>query len=148
MAQYSDPFRDLVGLQERMNRLFQEAAERQSRGEGERDYELERADWIPLADVEETDEAFLIALDLPGIDRDALDISLDDNQLLIRGERSIESANQHRSERPRGRFARKFGIPAIVNKEAIAAEYKDGVLRLQLPKRTEPKASRVEIKVS
>ena len=143
-----DPIRDLVTLQERMNRLFQEATERRSRGEEETDQEIERADWMPLADVFQTEKEYVIAIDLPGIERSALEISIDNDSLVIRGTRAAENEGQQRIERPHGRFLRKFGVPATVDQKAIAAEYKDGVLRLRLPKRSrEQKARKVEIKV-
>ena len=147
MAQRWDPIRDLVVLQDRMNRLFQDAAEKRSRGEEEGEQAIERADWFPPADVYEAEKEYTIALDLPGIERNAFDISLDNDSLVIRGERVIESEGQRRSERPHGRFIRKFGVPANVDQKAIAAEYKDGVLRVRLPKRKEQKARKVEIKV-
>lgn len=147
MAQRWDPMRDLVSLQDRMNRLFQEATERRAGTEEENDQEIEHADWIPLADVYQTETEYVVAVDLPGIDRAALDISLDDKRLVIRGERALETDVQHRVERQHGRFLRKFSVPASVNQEAIAAEYKDGVLRVRLPKRQEQKSRKVEIKV-
>ena len=148
MAHRWDPIRDLVSLQDRMNRLFQEATEqRRTHGDEEREQEIERADWTPLADVYQTETEYVVALDLPGIERATLEISLDDDKLLIRGERALEQEGQQRTERPHGRFLRRFGVPAIVNQEAIAAEYKDGVLRVRLPKRQEQKARRVQIEV-
>jgi HSP20 family protein len=148
MAQRWDPMRDLVSLQDRMNRLFQEASDKRRVGVDQAsDQEIEHADWIPLADVYQTETEYVVAVDLPGIDRAVLEISLDDNRLSIRGERALETEAQHRVERPAGRFLRKFAVPANVNQEAIAAEYKDGVLRVRLPKRREQKARRVEIKV-
>jgi HSP20 family protein len=149
MAQRWDPIRDLVSLQDRMNRLFQEATERRAgSGDEENEQEIEHADWIPAADVYQTETEYVVAVDLPGINRETLDINLDNDRLVIRGERAVESDGQHRVERPHGRFLRRFGVPATVNQEAIAAEYKDGVLRVRLPKREEQKARRVEIKVS
>ena len=148
MAQRWDPIRDLVTLQDRMNSLFQEAAERRVRNKAEgSDQELERVNWIPAADLYETEKEYSIAVDLPGIEREALEISLDDNRLLIRGERVLENEGEHRVERPQGRFMRKFGVPASVDQKAIAAEYRDGVLYLRLPKLSEQKTRRVEIKV-
>jgi HSP20 family protein len=148
MAQRWNPMRDLVSLQDRMNRLFQEATEQRRAGTDDvNDQEIEHADWIPLADVYQTETEYVVAVDLPGIDREALDISLDDDRLMIRGERALEADVQHRVERPYGRFLRKFAVPATVDQEAIAAEYKDGVLRVRLPKRQEQKSRRVEIKI-
>lgn len=148
MAQYWDPLRDLVALQDRMNRLFDEAAQRRAREEGE-EGEIERPDWTPAADVYNLEGEYLIVVDLPGVSRDALNISLNDNRLLISGERPADMEAQGRTERPTGSFLRKFGpLPQAVDQKAISAEYKDGVLRLRLPKRREQKQRRVEIKVS
>lgn len=148
MTQGWDPIRDLVSLQDHMNRLFREATERRAQGEEGSDQEIERADWIPLADVYQTESEYVVAIDLPGIDRAALEINLDEDKLSIRGERVIENEAQHRKERPRGRFLRKFSVPPTVDQAAIAAEYKDGVLRVRLPKLKEQKSRKVEIKVS
>ena len=132
-----------------MNRLFEDAAQRSSRGDADADErEIEQADWYPAADVYNHEHEYLIMVDLPGIERESLDISIDDNRLTISGVRSLEEQNQQRVERPHGRFVRRFGMPATVDQKAITAEYKDGVLSVRLPKRKEQKARRVEIKVS
>ena len=149
MGRSWDPIRDLVLLQDRMNRLFQEAARERGRtGEEESEQEIEHADWTPHADVYQSDKEYTIELDLPGIDRAALDISIDNDKLLIRGVRAIEQETRHRRERPHGRFLRRFTVPANIDQKAISAEYKDGVLRVRLPKRKAPQAQKVEIKVS
>jgi HSP20 family protein len=147
MAQRWDPLRDLVTLQDHMNRLFQEASERRARGDEASEQEIERADWIPSADFYETESEFVVAVDLPGIERAALEISLDNDRLDIRGERAVEAEGRQRIERPHGRFLRKFAVPTTVDQTAIAAEYKDGVLRVTLPKRKEQQTRKVEIKV-
>jgi HSP20 family protein len=146
MTKHWDPIRDLVTLQERMNRLFEDATERRGRVDEEND--IERSDWTPAADVYNGETEYVIAVDLPGIDRESLDISIDDNRLWIRGTRAIEQDAQQRTERPQGNFLRKFGpLPPTIDQQAIKADYKDGVLRLTLPKRAEQKSRRVEIKV-
>lgn len=146
MSQHWNPLQDLLVLQDRMNRLFEDATQRRARDESESD-EFERADWTPAADVYEAEGSFLIALDLPGISRDAFEIQVDENRLVLKGTREIQELKQHRSERPHGRFVRTFTVPGSVDQTKIAAEYKDGVLQITLPKRKEPKAQRVEIKV-
>jgi HSP20 family protein len=150
MSQHWDPLRDLVVLQDRMNRLFEDATQRRARGASETQDDLDRSDWAPAADVYEREDTYLIALDLPGVDRSALEINLDKDRLSIRGNRSIENGRQtqRRAERPRGKFSRSFALPALVDQERIEAEYKDGVLSVRLPKRKEQQAQRVEIKVS
>ena len=148
MAQYWDPLRDLVALQDRMNRLFDEAAHKRSRDEDD-EGEMERGDWMPAADVYNRDDAYLIFIDLPGVNREALDISLDNNRLVVRGERPVDAEAGQRMERPHGRFLRKFGpLPQVIDEKAISAEYREGVLRLRLPKRGEQQQQRVEIKIS
>ena len=150
MAQRWDPLRDLVTLQERMNRLFEEAADRQAGRGGDEEGEVERGDWLPAADVYESEQEFTIALDLPGVRRESLDIGLQEDRLTIRGERAPahKGARQRRGERPHGRFIRSFSLPGVVDREAITADYKDGVLQLHLPKRTEQPPRRVEIKIT
>jgi len=145
MAQWN-PLHDLVSLQDKMNRLFEDASQRRA-AEGPAD-EVEGADWYPAADVYESETEYTVAVDLPGIDRAQLDISIDDNRLTIKGTRSAPSETQHRLECPSGKFLRTFSVPAAVNQGDIRAGYKDGVLRVHLPKRPEQKAQRIEIKIS
>ena len=141
------PVRDLFTLQDRMNRLFEEAAERRGRAGGD-EAEIERADWIPSADIYEDEREYMLALDLPGIKRDSLDVSLDDGRLTVRGERAAaEGVGVRRAERPQGRFVRTFSLPDAVDRAGIAADYKDGVLVLHLPKRAEQQARRVKIDI-
>lgn len=146
MAHHWDPIRDLVTLQERMNRLFEDATERRAREDEENN--IERADWTPAADVYNRETEYVLMVDLPGIERESLDISIDDNRLWIRGTRAVEQDVQQRIERPHGSFLRRFGpLPQAIDQQAIKADYKDGVLRVTLPKRAEKKSQRVEIKV-
>jgi HSP20 family protein len=144
MAQQWNPLQDLVVLQDRMNRLFEDATQRRANTDGD---EFERADWTPAADIYETESGYAIALDLPGISRDAVEIDVDDNRLIVKGTRNVEPS-KHRNERPRGRFVRTFSIPGSVDQGGIGADYKDGVLQIRLPKRQEQKAQKITIKVS
>jgi HSP20 family protein len=146
MSQQWNPLQDLMVLQDRMNRLFEDATTR--RGQSGGDDEFERADWTPAADIYETETGFLIALDLPGIKRDALEIDIDDNRLAVKGVRVVDETKTRRTERPRGKFVRTFTVPASVDQGKIGAEYKDGVLQIRLPKRAEQKAQKIEVKIS
>ena len=148
MSQQWNPLQDLMVLQDRMNRLFEDATQRRARTETETSSEFERTDWTPASDVYETESGYSIAMDLPGIERAALDISVDDNRLIVKGNRSLEESQETKSNRPRGKFLRTFSVPGSVNQAAIGAEYKDGVLQIRLPKRKEQKAQKVEIKIS
>lgn len=148
MSQQWNPLQDLMVLQDRMNRLFEDATQRRAQAEANAGAEFERADWTPAADIYETETSYSIAIDLPGINRDALEIDIDDNRLIVKGTRAIEEPRQHRIERPRGKFLRTFSVPASVEQSQIGAEYKDGVLQIRLPKRGEQKSKRIDIKVS
>ena len=145
MAQQWNPLQDLMVLQDRMNRLFEDATQR--RANNDAGDEFERADWTPAADIYEIESGYMIAMDLPGITRDAVEIDVDDNRLIVKGTRLVEES-RHRSERPRGKFLRTFSIPGSIDQEGIGAEYKDGVLQIRLPKRQEQKAQKIAIKVS
>jgi|SRR6185503_14851297 HSP20 family protein len=146
MAQWN-PLHDLVSLQDRMNRLFEDASQRRAGGTNTAD-EVETADWYPAADVYENDGEYIVAVDLPGIDRATLDISVDDDKLTIKGNRAARETTRHRAECPSGKFLKSFSVPAAVDQSDIRADYKDGVLQVHLPKRPERKSHRVEIKVS
>src|SRR5215213_184703 len=148
MSQQWNPLQDLMVLQDRMNRLFEDATQRRNQADAGAGDEFERADWTPASDIYETESGYLIAIDLPGIDREALEIDINENRLVVKGIRPIAESRQHRSERPRGKFLRTYSVPAAVEQGRIAAEYKDGVLQISLPKRTEQKSKKIDIKVS
>ena|SRR5215213_6338558 len=148
MSQQWNPLQDLMVLQDRMNRLFEDATQRRTQaGTGSGD-EFERADWTPASDIYETETGYLIAMDLPGIDREALEIDVDDNRLIVKGTREVAESNQRRTERPQGKFLRAFSVPGSVEQAKIGAEYKDGVLQIRLPRRMEQKPKRIDIKIS
>ena len=130
-----------------MNRLFEDASQRRA-SEAKPTDEVEVADWYPAADVYENESEYTVAVDLPGIDRATLDISVDDNRLTIKGNREARDAIRGRAECPSGKFLKTFSVPAAVDQSDISADYKDGVLQVHLPRRPERKSQRVEIKVS
>jgi HSP20 family protein len=147
MSQQWNPLQDLMLLQDRMNRLFEDATDRRARQESNVRDDFERVDWTPAADIYETESGYQIAIDLPGVGRDAVEIDLDDNRLVIKGTRAVEESSRQRSERPVGKFLRSFTVPGSVDPNQIGAEFKDGVLNVRLPKRKEPRTQRVEIKI-
>ena len=148
MSQQWNPLQDLMLLQDRMNQLFEDATQRRARNDANARDDFEQADWTPPADVYETEASYVIAIDLPGIDRKAVEIDIDDNRLIIKGTRVVEELTKRRTERPGGKFLRAFTVPGAVDQSQIGAEYRDGVLEIRLPKRKEQKSKRVEIKVS
>ena len=129
-----DPLRDLLTLQERMNRLFDESLTR-SRGQ---ESALESGNWTPLADVYETPDAFVLQVELPGVDEDDVEVHVETDKVTLRGERrafgSSRPESYHRMERSYGCFSRTFMLPEEVDPARAAAQFKDGLLKLEVPK--------------
>ena len=94
MSQQWNPLQDLMVLQDRMNRLFEDATQRRNQTETTAGDDFERADWTPAADIYETETGYQIAIDLPGINRDELEIDVDENRLLVRGTRAVSESKQ------------------------------------------------------
>jgi HSP20 family protein len=128
-----DPLRDLLNLQERMNRLFEESLSR-----GRTDEPNASPAWAPLADVYETADEFVVQADLPGLTRADIDIRVDGNELVLRGERrpavSARPDSFHRMERSYGPFERSFVFGEPIEPEKVSAVFEQGILRLVLPK--------------
>src|SRR5438045_8809572 len=139
-----DPFRDLRTLQEEVNRLFTGSIPRAFDEEG-----IARGAWSPSVDIYENKDQIVLEAELPGMNREDFELTIENNVLTLRGERRFEkqdeSDNFHRVERAYGSFTRSFTLPQTVSAENAAAEYKNGVLRVVLQKREEVKARRIEI---
>jgi HSP20 family protein len=139
-----DPFRDLRTLQEEVNRLF---STNLTRGFGEEG--IGRGAWNPSVDIYENKDQIVLEAELPGMNRDDFELSVENNVITLRGERQFEkkedSDNYHRVERSYGSFTRSFTLPQSVSADGATAEYRNGVLRVTLPKREETKARRIEI---
>jgi len=140
-----DPFRDLRTLQEEVNRLFTGNVARAFDDEG-----LARGSWNPNVDIYENKDQIVLEAELPGMSREDFDLSVENNIITLRGERHFEKKddtdNYHRVERAYGSFTRSFTLPNTVSGEGAIADYRNGVLRVVLPKREETKARRIEIK--
>lgn len=105
--------------------------------------------WTPSTDMSETDNEYLITVDLPGITKKDVEVNIQDNRLTISGDRTMEEKedkkNYHRRERFQGRFMRSFTLPAAVKEDKIKARFKDGVLTVTVPKAEVKKAKTVMI---
>lgn len=109
----------------------------------------ERACFVPRADIYETDENVFVIVDMPGVSRDAIDITLEKNILTINGNTSLDAPEGYSlafAEYEVGDFERSFRLTDQIDRDGIGAEYKDGVLRLVLPKAEEAKARKINIK--
>ncbi len=144
-----DPFRDLAVLQDRMNRLFNEVPRA-----GRRDDEVlgTRGSWVPAVDIYEHNGALVMKAELPDLNRDDIDLSVENSTLTLRGERrfdaEVKDDNVHRIERAYGAFSRAFTLPATVDASQISADYKGGVLTIRLPFREEAKPRSIKVDVS
>jgi HSP20 family protein len=140
-----DPFHGLNSLQEQVIRLFE------SNLPARTDNSALTA-WAPAVDIYETENELVLKADLPAVEEKDLDVRIENNMLTIRGERKFEQNvnedNYLRVERTYGSFSRSFSLPNTVNTEAIKAEYKNGVLSIELPKRAESKPKQVKISVT
>jgi HSP20 family protein len=131
-------------MQDQINRFFNEAFDRSSE-------EASLTPWAPAVDIYETEQALVVKADLPDIKPEDLDIRVENNILTIRGERKFEKQvneeNYLRVERSYGSFSRSFSLANSVNAEAIQADYKNGVLTLNIPKREEAKPKQIKVHV-
>ena len=128
-----DPLKELVGVRERMNKMFESALARTNF-----DADGEVGAWTPIADVYETDADLVLFLELPGLGADEIDLRIEGDELLVQGERRTEpgAAGEqfHRVERSHGKFARRFPLPASVDRGSVRAVCRDGVLEITLSK--------------
>ena len=142
--------RDLMTLQDQVNRMFDECGFPRLRTDKEDT--LFSGSWAPAVDIYENDEAIVLKADLPEIDPKNLDIRIEDNVLYLKGERKFEKEvkqeNFHRVERAYGSFARSFALPHTVQSENIVAEYKNGVLKVTLSKREETKPKQIKVNLN
>lgn len=140
-----DPFRS---LEERMRRFFGEGLDPFGRA-GEENWSL--AAWSPACDIYENENEVVVKAELPEVKKEDVHVSFENNILTIRGERKFseetKKENYHRLERSYGEFTRSFTLPGFVNADKINAEFKDGLLRVTLPKREEARPRQIEVKV-
>lgn len=139
-----EPFRGALTLQDQVNRLFGDVLDRTRE-------ESNLTSWAPAVDIHETEHELIVRADLPGVDPKDLDIRVENNLLTIRGERKFEKKvnedNYLRVERAYGSFSRSFSLANTVNPEAIKADYQNGVLTLNIPKREEAKPKQIKVNV-
>jgi HSP20 family protein len=109
------------------------------------------ADWVPAVDVSETDGEYQIKAEIPDVKKEDVKVTLEDGVLTIQGQRKQEKEDKgtkyHRVERAYGSFVRSFTLPDLVDEQKVKAEFKDGVLNLQLPKSEKAKPKAIEVTV-
>lgn len=141
-----DPFKDLLFLQERMSRIFDEALLKYKGCSG-----MGGGMWYPPVDIYETAESVVLKAELPGVDRNNVSIEVNENTLTLKGERRLEKnlseENYHRMERLYGTFQRVFSLPYSVDKNNITANFRDGVLKIAVPKSVDSNSDSIKVKV-
>lgn len=141
-----EPLRDLLSIQDWMNKLFEQTLSRSRAEEG-----IAASIWTPAVDIYETPDTIMIQAELPGLSTGDIEIGIHDNTLTLKGERrfakEVQEENYLRIERAYGAFQRLFTLPTTVQQEKIRAVFKDGVLELTLPKAEEAKPKRIAIEV-
>jgi HSP20 family protein len=139
-----DPFRDLRSLQDEVNRLFST-----SLGRGFDDEGLARGAWMPSVDIFENKDSIVLEAELPGMNREDFELTIENNTLTLRGERRFEKRNEgdnyHRVERSYGSFTRSFTLPQGIDEDQIAADFNNGVLTVRIPKAALPQPRRIQV---
>jgi len=137
-----DPFSDLIQMRDDIGRWFGETAKGK--------LEKKTGVWAPDVDIKETETDITVKADLPGLKKEDIEVSVDNDMLVIKGERKFEKEekdkNYVRVERSYGSFYRSFTIGVPVKEDEIKASYKNGVLEVLVPKAEVKKAKKVEVK--
>ena len=143
-----DPFRELEDVTNRLNRIFGQSLARSESGQNM----LAVADWAPSVDISETDSAYLIKGEIPGVKKEDVKVTIQDGMLTIQGERKQEKEEKgkkfHRIERSYGSFVRSFRVPDDADENSVKAEFKDGMLNVTLAKSAKAKPKAIEVSVS
>lgn len=142
-----DPFQNIVTLQGRINRLFEDAFPRAA-GEEE---DLSVCAWRPLVDIYEADEGVVIQMDLPGVKKDEVAIEVKNNLLTIHGQRQVQTDVREdrycRRERTCGTFLRSFSLHSAVAPDKIKASFKNGVLTVLIPDPEDEKPKKISVTI-
>jgi HSP20 family protein len=143
-----DPFRELEDVSSRLNRIFGKPGIRTESDNAM----LAVADWMPSVDISETDNAYLIKGEIPGVKKEDVKVTIQDGMLTIQGERKQEKEEKgkkfHRVECSYGSFERSFRVPDDADEAAVKAEFKDGMLNVTLPKSEKAKPKSINVSVS
>lgn len=143
-----DPFKELEEVSNRLNRVFGRSP---ARAESSNEM-LAVADWAPSVDISETDTAYLVKAELPGMKKEDVKVAIQDGMLTLQGERNIEKEEKgkkfHRIERSYGSFARSFRLPGDADENSVKAEFENGVLNITLAKSEKAKPKAINVSVS
>ncbi|QEE31054.1 Hsp20/alpha crystallin family protein [Terriglobus albidus] len=138
------PFSELAVLQNRLNSIFNDFGTPEGRSES-----LASGNFTPAVDVYEDAQKIVLKLDVPGIRQEDIDVRLENQTLTVKGERKFEKEekeeNFHRIERRYGSFIRVFTLPPTADMERVSADYKDGVLQVEIAKKSEAQPKQIKV---
>ena len=147
-----DPLREMQEMSERLNRLLRRPEGSQRPRESGAREALTVTDWSPNVDISETEAEYLLRVELPGVKKDEVKITVQEGVLIIQGVRNQEQdepgRKYHRVECSYGTFVRSFTLPDYIDDAKISAEYRDGLLYLHLPKTEQARPKSIEVKVT
>ena len=139
------PMHDMLGLRNRINRMFGDSFLPMF----DDDNRLSLSHWKPAVDVYDNDNSIVVKAEMPGVDKKDIDISIKDGILTLTGERSVDNEVKDNDvyfmERAYGRFHRSFRLPGEVDPDAIKADYRDGVLKVEIPKPEKSKSKQITV---
>ncbi|MBI5430354.1 MAG: Hsp20/alpha crystallin family protein [Nitrosomonadales bacterium] len=143
-----DPFVELEDVSKHLNRIFGRFP---AHTEPDREV-LTVADWAPTVDITETDAAYLIKGEIPGVNKEDVKVTIEDGMITMRGERKMEKEEKdkkfHRIERSYGSFMRSFRLPDDVDEATVKAEFKDGMINVTLPKSGKSKTKSINVSIT
>ena len=144
-----DPFKEMDDLQSRFAKLFGLTPARPANGGQEM---MTITEWAPSVDIIEDEKEWLVKADLPEVKKEDVKVTVENSVLTITGERKLEKEEKdkkyHRIERSYGNFLRSFTLPDGADGTKVAAEFKDGVLKVHLPKSEKAKPKAIEVKTA
>lgn len=145
-----NPERELLNVEREFSKLWN-AFENRFGMKKDDDKEYENAVWSPMTDISEDDNNYYLQVDLPGVTKDDLKLNYQDGKLSISGERKEEREEKgktyHRVERTFGKYYRQFNLPDTAIVDNIEAEFKEGQLKVVIPKSEEAKPKQLDIKI-
>jgi HSP20 family protein len=143
-----NPWKDLEEMEKRLSGVLGRSA---VKSDGEKEA-MTVAEWSPLVAISEDERGYVLKAELPEIKKEDVKLTVQDNVLCIGGERKYEKEEKgkkyHRMERAYGTFLRSFTLPEDADASRVAAEYKDGILRVHVPKSEKAKPKSIEVKVT
>ena len=144
-----DPFRELEEMQHRLSSVLGRQVQARQNGDNE---SITVAEWAPVVDITEDEQEYLIKADLPEVQKEGVKVTVENGVLVLAGERRLEKEDKnrkyHRIERSYGSFARSFSLPNDADSSRVNAEFKEGVLKLHIPKSESARPRQIEVKVS